>query len=134
IGCGRTDTGVHASQYYCHIKVEKEFDYDPVFRLNKILPEDIAIFAFIPVAREAHAQHDAVSRTYTYRIHTQKDAFLNEVSSFYTKENMDIERMKKAVALLPHYSDFRSFCKQPNLYKNTFCNITKATLDVSEIN
>jgi tRNA pseudouridine38-40 synthase len=132
IGCGRTDTGVHASQFYCHIKVEKEFDFDPVFRLNKMLPDDIAIHGFIPVDWNAHAQHDAVSRTYTYRIHTHKDAFLSEVSSFYTKENMDVELMKKAVSLLPHHTDYRSFCKQPNLYKSTVCNISKATLEVGE--
>ena len=26
-GCGRTDTGVHASNYYAHLKVEKEIDF-----------------------------------------------------------------------------------------------------------
>ena len=131
VGCGRTDTGVHASQFYCHIKVDQAFDFDPVFRLNKMLPDDISIFGFIPVEWDAHAQHDAISRTYTYRIHTKKDAFLSEVSSFYTNANLDVEVMQKAVALLPHYTDYRSFCKQPNLYKNTLCKISEATLSVN---
>ena len=132
IGCGRTDTGVHASQFFCHIKVDREFEFDLVFRLNKMLPDDIAILGFIPVGREAHAQHDAISRTYTYRIHNQKDAFLSEFSSFYPKENMDVDAMQKAVAPLPHYTDYRSFCKQPNLYKSTICNISEATLVVGK--
>lgn len=128
IGCGRTDAGVHASQYFCHIKVEEDFDYDPVFRLNKMLPDDIAIHDCIKVGWNVHAQHDAVSRTYTYHIHTVKDAFLSEVSAFYPKENMDTGSMQTAVGLLKNYRDFRSFCRQPGLYKTTICELTVADL------
>ncbi len=130
IGCGRTDTGVHASQYFCHIKVETDFAYDPVFRLNKMLPDDIAIHDFIKVPWEAHAQHDALSRTYAYRIHTIKNAFLSEMSTFYPKENMDTGNMQAAVELLKNYRDFRSFCRQPSIYKTTICEITEADLKV----
>ena len=93
-----------------------------------MLPHDIAVFDLIPVDWDAHAQHDAVSRTYTYRIHTRKDAFLSEISSFYPKENMDVASMQEAVSLLPQHKDYRPFCKQPNLYKNTICKMTEATL------
>ena len=43
-GCGRTDAGVHASQYVMHIHVEEGFDFDLKFRLNKRLPDDIVIY------------------------------------------------------------------------------------------
>lgn len=132
IGCGRTDTGVHASQFFCHIKTEKPFDFDPVFRLNKMLPKYISIFDFIPVDKNAHAQHDAISRTYTYRIHTRKNAILSEVSSFYPKENMDIDKIKNATALLNQHMDYRSFCKQPDLYKNTLCKVSGASVAVNK--
>ena len=46
-GCGRTDAGVHASQYYCHVDIKQTLDFDPVYRLNKMLPDDISIFEFI---------------------------------------------------------------------------------------
>ena len=132
IGCGRTDAGVHASQFYCHIVVDKEFDFDPVFRLNKMLPDDISVKEMIPVSREAHAQHDAVSRTYTYRIHTFKDSFLSEISALYPLENIDFIKMKKAVEMLLRFTDFRSQCKQPDIYKNTLCIISKAEMTVLE--
>jgi len=126
IGCGRTDAGVHASQYYCHIVVDQPFSYDPVFRLNKMLPGDISIFGFIEVDRHAHAQRDAVERTYTYRIHTAKNAFLSELSAYYPAENLDPEKLKAAAALLASHRDFRYQCRRPALYKSTICNIRKA--------
>lgn len=131
IGCGRTDAGVHASQYYCHIKVEEDFGYDPVFRLNEMLPDDIAVHGCLPVGWNVHAQHDAISRTYTYRIHTKKDAFLSDVSAYYTKENMDVGNMEKAVGLLAGSRDFRSMCRQPGLYKTTVCDLSEARLEVA---
>ncbi|MBK9016778.1 MAG: tRNA pseudouridine(38-40) synthase TruA [Saprospiraceae bacterium] len=130
IGCGRTDAGVHASQYFCHIKVVDDFDYDPVFRLNKMLPDDITIYDFIKVGWDAHAQKDAISRTYTYRIHTMKDAFLSELSAYYPKENMDLGLMEKAAETLTHYRDFRAMCRQPDLYKTTICELTAAQMVV----
>lgn len=132
IGCGRTDAGVHASQYFCHIKVADDFGYDPVFRLNKILPHDITIHDCIKVGWFDHAQKDAISRTYTYQIHTTKDAFLNELSAFYPKENMDIGLMEKAVETLTRYRDFRAMCRQPDLYKTTICEIMAARLEVEK--
>jgi tRNA pseudouridine38-40 synthase len=130
IGCGRTDAGVHASQYFCHIKVEENFSYDPVFRLNKMLPDDIAIHEFIPADWDLHAQHDAVSRTYNYRIHTVPDAFLSDLSAFYTQENLDVERMQAAIKILTLQRDFRSMCRHPELYKTTICDLTEARLPV----
>ena len=40
-GCGRTDAGVHACSYYAHFDQRAPLDYDPVFRLNRVLPDDM---------------------------------------------------------------------------------------------
>lgn len=128
IGCGRTDTGVHASQYYCHIKLEEAFDYDPVFRLNNMLPDDIAVLEVFPVPWEAHAQNDATARTYRYHVHTQKDAFLGELSAYYPYWPTNMEKMKEAALLLPGEQDFRAFCRQPDTYKHTMCKVSEAFL------
>lgn len=132
IGCGRTDAGVHASQYFCHIKVEEDFKFDPVFRLNKMLPNDIVIHAFDKVEWNFHAQHDAIARTYTYCIHTEPDAFLNDLSAFYTRENMDTDKMLAALNIIARQQDFRPMCKQPELNKTTICKLTKARLEIFE--
>ena len=45
IGCGRTDTGVHASDFYLHFDSEKENldNTENVYRLNRILPFTIVV-------------------------------------------------------------------------------------------
>jgi tRNA pseudouridine38-40 synthase len=62
IGCGRTDAQVHASQFFFHVDIEKEWDYDLKFRMNKVLPPDIAVFDIIPMDGLQHARFDATKR------------------------------------------------------------------------
>lgn len=123
LGCGRTDAGVHAAQYFFHIDVKQEIDFDLKFRLNKMLPGDIAVFDVIKMEKDYHAQFDATERTYDYFIHTSKDPFLAGHSSLYLLENADLNKMKQAASLLSKYSDFRALCKTPDRHDNTICNI-----------
>ena len=75
-GAGRTDTGVHAKQMYAHFDSSGSFECDKItYKLNAILPDDIATHRIMPVGDEAHARFDATSRTYEYHIHTQKNVF-----------------------------------------------------------
>jgi tRNA pseudouridine38-40 synthase len=126
MGCGRTDSQVHASQFFFHVDIDKAWDFDLLFRLNKNLPSDIAIFEIIPVAENNHARFDANARTYDYFIHTYKDPFLNSVSTLYLEKDLDVDKIKQAVSLLTQYNDYRAFCKTPNDYEHTICNVTSA--------
>ncbi len=128
MGCGRTDAQVNASQYFFHLDIMQPWDYDLMFRLNKALPADIAIFEIIPVEENQHARFDAIQRTYDYFVHTYKDPFLQAGSSFYFEKNLDLHKMKEAVALLLRYNDYRAFCITPDAYKTTICHVTSATL------
>lgn len=132
IGCGRTDAGVHASRYFCHIVLHEAPAFDLVFRLNKVLPDDISIHECLEAPREAHAQHDALSRSYTYRIHTFKDAFLSELSAYYPAEGLDVENLHAAAALIPRYKDFKGMCMQSALYKSTLCDVRHAGWTIAE--
>ena len=123
-GCGRTDAGVHASQFFCHFRTEAPFTYDPIFRLNKMLPSDIRVYDVIEVARNAKAQLHVIERSYTYYIHSVGNPFLNNLSSYYPLANLNIEEMIKATALLQGDKDFRFFCKQPDLYDTTICKVS----------
>ena len=127
-GCGRTDALVHASQYIFHVDLPEAYDYDLLYRLNRNLPPDIAIFAILPVHDRAHARFDAVHRTYDYFIHTRKDPFLNGASALYGEKPLDFQPMKTAVDLLPFYDDYYTFCKSPASFENTFCRVTSADL------
>ena len=127
-GCGRTDAQVHASQFFFHTDIEQEWDFDLFFRLNKILPDDIAVFDIIPMEGLPHARFDTIQRSYDYYIHTYKDPFLSGYSSFYAERNLDLQKMKDAVALLPKYSDYRAFCKMPDRIDHTICHVSTASL------
>jgi tRNA pseudouridine38-40 synthase len=128
MGCGRTDALVHASQFFFHADIQQEWDYDLVFRLNKVLPADISVFEIIKMHPAAHARFDATARTYDYFIHTYKDPFLNNVSSLYLLKDPDLIKMKQAIDLLPLYNDYRSYCTSPSRYRTTICNIVSAKL------
>lgn len=127
VGCGRTDAKVHASQFFFHADLDEIPGYDVVFRLNKNLPDDIAVFDMVPVDSSAHARFDAVSRTYTYFLHTRKDPYLAEVST-PCEGNLNLEEMNRAVALLPMYDDYRSVCRNPAVHRTTRCRVTAANL------
>jgi tRNA pseudouridine38-40 synthase len=130
-GCGRTDAQVHASQFFFHIDVAQEWDFDLLFRLNKMLPDDVAVFDVIPMQGLPHARFDAVQRSYDYFIHTYKDPFLSGFSALYPETSLNIDQMKKAVALLPLYNDYRAFCKMPDRIDHTICHVSSASLFVS---
>lgn len=130
IGCGRTDAHVHASQFFFHMDIEQTWDFDLLFRLNKLLPANIAIFDIIAMDGLQHARFDAVQRSYDYFIHTYKDPFLSGLSSFYLLEDLHFDKMKQAVEILPNYKDYRPFCTSPDKYEHTICNVMSANLAV----
>jgi tRNA pseudouridine38-40 synthase len=130
VGCGRTDAQVHASQFFFHLDVEKAWEFDMLFRLNKNLPPDIAILDIIPMEGEPHARFDAIQRTYDYFIHTYKDPFLSTSSSLYLEKNLNLLKMKEAISLLTRYNDYRSFSKNAAMHRTTICEISDAQLYV----
>jgi tRNA pseudouridine38-40 synthase len=127
-GAGRTDTGVHALNFFAHFDstlLKRENTEKLVFRLNRILPADILVFDVIPSADEAHARYDAVSRTYHYLVTREKNPFLSEYSLHYP-HNLDMEAMNMACSILKKHSDFASFSKLHGNNKTTICHVTEA--------
>ena len=131
-GCGRTDAGVHARSYYAHFDQRAPLDYDPVFRLNRMLPEDIAVYEWLPVAPKANAQLDATRRTYEYRIDLVKNPFRARLSGRYDDRPLDIDAMRETVLRYAAATDFRAFCKSPEQYPHTRCRIDRCTLEEVE--
>lgn len=131
-GCGRTDACVHASQYFLHIELNRdwEWQYDPIFRLNKMLPKDIVVFDVIKMEEATHARFGAQSRTYDYFIHSHKDPFIETLSSYYDLKNLDLNKMHEACQLFVKYKDFRSVCKSPDKHNHTLCEVKTAQLFV----
>ncbi|WNW00775.1 tRNA pseudouridine synthase A [Tenacibaculum sp. HL-MS23] len=131
-GCGRTDAGVHASQYVIDINLDEPPNFDLKFRLNKNLPNSIAVFEIFEVNEDQYARYGAVSRTYDYFIHWKKNPILFHNSSFYENLKLDFELMKKAAVLIRETKDFKALCKQPHLYDNTLCEVSNCELFIDE--
>jgi len=123
-GCGRTDTGVHAREFYAHFDSD---DIGPKFlhQLNAILPDDIAVYNIVPVHPHAHARFDAQSRTYMYFITMIKDPFLKDLAMF-GHFNPDLKLLNEASSSLLNYSDFSAFSKSNTQVKTNICTISQA--------
>ena len=132
IGCGRTDAGVHASQYFAHVRLEKEPVDNWQYKLNRMLPSDIAIQNIFPLPHFRHAQHDATERTYQYFIHLDADPFLADFSSFYEIEEQGVNALQQCISAIVKATDFRAFCKQPDKVDHTRCTIFNCTWETME--
>jgi tRNA pseudouridine38-40 synthase len=126
-GCGRTDTGVHARDFYAHFDVDVELKEIPtlIYRINKMLPPDISVHAVISVHDTAHARFDALSRSYEYHLHTTKSPFL--INSYYYPYGMtDLDLLNETASLIKKYSDFTTFCKTKTDVKTMNCKIAES--------
>jgi len=130
LGCGRTDTGVHASQFYFHADIELVMTLPTLqHKLNGMLPKDIYIKKIIPVAENAHARFAASKRAYTYYISTKKNPFkINKV--WIHPYPLDIKLMQQAAADFLQYNDFPMLCKTGSDVKNYICTIYKSELKI----
>lgn len=127
VGAGRTDTGVHALQLYCHfdsiLPIENTETF--LYHLNALLPKDIAANSLKEVGLESHARFSAVSRTYIYRIVFNKDPFNLNRAWFYPY-HLDIDQMNKACEILKTFNDFSCFSKSNTQTKTNICHIIDA--------
>jgi tRNA pseudouridine38-40 synthase len=134
-GCGRTDTGVHAKEFFAHFDAPlppkggvSALESTP-FRgrggLNALLPPDIAIKNIIPVHADAHARFDATARSYQYHIHFNKNPFL-QGASWQLRDVPNLELMNQAAVIMMEYIDFSCFSKSNTQVKTNNCKITRA--------
>ncbi len=123
LGCGRTDAGVHAEQFFLHFDTDKIFPDNFILRINTFLPQGIAVKKLIPVHEKAHARFDATMRAYEYRVTFEKNAFLNELLLYRHLDDLDFDLMHKACEIVKKYNDFPSFCKSKQGSKTTIVNI-----------
>lgn len=136
LGCGRTDAGVHATQFFAHfdleISAEKPVHAErSITGINSLLPYQIAVKRVFPVAAEAHARFDATERAYHYHIHFHKDPFKLDRSWLF-KGELDVETMNEAAKIILEYTDFSCFSKSNTQTFTNNCKVTEAYFEVKE--
>ncbi|MBT6746422.1 MAG: tRNA pseudouridine(38-40) synthase TruA [Flavobacteriales bacterium] len=132
VGCGRTDTGVHASVYYFHFDSDEKHNTNKLLtKLNGLLPRSIGVYEAYEVRPESHARFDATMRSYEYRIVVIKNPF--EVKRAYQfRLPLDIQAMNFAANYLLSISDFSSFCKLGSDAKTTICKVSEAKWEMQD--
>ena len=144
LGCGRTDSGVHATQFYAHFDLQKEVVGeegrpavkipDPlrsVTGINSLLPYQISVKQVFEVDNEAHARFGATERAYHYHIHFHKDPFKLNRSWLY-KGKLDMDAMNEAAKLLLLHTDFSCFSKSNTQTFTNNCKVMEAFFQENE--
>jgi len=123
-GCGRTDTGVHAREFFAHFDFPETWSQQECtqlgYKLDKFLPYDIAVYKVFQVKDAAHARFSAASRTYNYLISLQKDPFM-DLFAYHFSIPLDLEAMNHCAKILLEYKDFACFSKVDNDSMTTDC-------------
>jgi tRNA pseudouridine38-40 synthase len=134
LGCGRTDTGVHAAQFYAHAdlqQVDAVTIGKSIAGINSLLPYDIAVKSIFKVEDDAHARFHATSRAYQYHLHFHKDPFKLDRSWLY-KGTLNVAAMNSASEIMQQYTDFSCFSKSNTQTFTNNCAITKAIFEEEE--
>ena len=128
-GAGRTDTEVNAINYIAHFDIPDKVSMNAeqlCYKLNAILPKEIAVHEVEACGEEFHARFDARSREYCYFIHFRKDPFC-EKFSYRMRYPLDIRKMNQAAAYLLGEHDFSCFEKTGGNNATSICTITEAS-------
>lgn len=126
VGAGRTDAGVHARMMVAHFDTTGGVDCQQLaYRLNRLLPRDIAVSRVEAVGSDMHARFSARERTYRYYVHTEKNPFLRQYSC-ELRYPLDFGLMNQAAATLLEYDDFGAFCKTHTDVKTKLCHVVRA--------
>jgi tRNA pseudouridine38-40 synthase len=139
---GRTDAGVHARGQVVNFFSEAKLQPKQWLNaLNALLPADLAAYTVIEVAPDFDARFSAKSKTYSYRIHTERvRPVFTRNFVYYHKHLLDGEIMSRMVEHLIGTYDFRSFQAAGSAVKSTvrtvnFCRLQRVGPEIRiEIN
>lgn len=111
IGCGRTDTGVHADKYTASFKTNSNKNIKDMSKyLHEFLPEDISVISLRDVSDRFHSRLNAISKTYVYTIDNNRFAnvFIKKYA-YHVEGQLNIEKMKEASKYFIGTHDFKGF-------------------------
>ena len=123
VGCSRTDSGVHANEFFVAVskKGERGLDYTvPLasvpLALNSVLPDDISVLEAKEVEDSFHPRYDVKYKEYIYKIWNSpiKDPFLADRAYHIPQriEDGDVERMCEAAKYFCGQHDFAAYMAQ----------------------
>ncbi len=129
MGQGRTDTGVHATQFFAHFDTPVELPTEFFKALQGNLPIDISVQRIFKVHADAHTRFSALSRSYQYHISTHRNPFQTDLAWFIPYP-LNLEKIQLGLDMLVGDQDFSSFCKSNVVVNNYRCCLTEARVEI----
>jgi len=139
-GCGRTDAGVSAREFFAHFDMPEAFrlpEGDVEFEkfrhsLNGILPEGVAVTRLDTVAADFHALKDVVWKTYEYSLLLRRaKATLERNSCYWIPESSEvfrIDELRRTLEVFEGRHDFVAFAAADHTAKTTVREIFETKL------
>lgn len=112
VSCSRTDSGVHANNFYFHMDLDLKLSLKNLqFALNNFLPDDIVVKNIKEVDKTFHARYQVKRKEYIYKVwlNKVKNPFLKGLVMNYSKA-IDLKNILKAAKFFIGKQDFSSFC------------------------
>ncbi len=111
VGCGRTDSGVHADNFIANFHTKSDFTPNMILTyLYEFLPEDIVVKSVEDVDDRFHARFHVKSKTYVYTINNGRfrDVFKRKYE-YHLSDRLNLDEMQTAANILLGEHDFQSF-------------------------
>ncbi|MBR2473433.1 MAG: tRNA pseudouridine(38-40) synthase TruA [Clostridia bacterium] len=130
-GCSRTDSGVHAREYFCTLETLSSAPVIPENQLpralNRYLSEDITVFSAKAVDKSFHARYDVKEKTYEYVFDNgeQRDPFLFG-RAWHIPKRLDEAKMNAAAKCFIGEYDFSAFMASGSSVTDTVRHVTGA--------
>lgn len=134
IGCGRTDTGVHALNYTANFHTNSVVNVEDMLKyLNDKLPDDIAIKSIKNASERFHSRYNILSKTYMYRINNSEIKNVFDRKYIHNiNENLDLNIMKNCAEIIVGTHDFQSFTTLKSKTKSTVRTINYINIEKKE--
>ncbi len=143
-GCGRTDAGVHAEEFFAHFDLDAEWGPERVEKLrhglNCLWPAGLAATGAWAVPADFHALDSVEEKTYEYRILLRRSpptllrgrCLWLPIRPGY-REGFDRDRLAEALRALPGEHDFTAFAAAGATTRTTVRKILSAELSAEKL-
>lgn len=134
IGCGRTDAGVSAKEYFCNFIIENEIECAKLLKaLNALLPKDIAVLECSEVDLSFHARYNVKKKEYIYQIYNSdiRNPFYEELYLYYPF-HLDEKLLNEAARCFKGTKDFKGFMSSGSAIKDTVRTVFEASVERDE--
>lgn len=128
-GCSRTDAGVHAREFTCHLDCEDHFPEGAFLNgLNSLLPKDITVIDCREVASDFHARYNSKGKKYIYSMYCGVQNPFDSRYKLHLQKIPDVDLMNKFCKGIVGTHDFAPFSSSKRTVEDTVRTIKECVV------